>query len=73
MHWRYTELCLVLFIHFCFWSPDVIQTSCFASSQGSVAIAGAVVRWLKDNMGIVKSSSEIGTLTVAAHGLLLFL
>lgn len=28
--------------------------------QGSVAIAGAVVRWLRDNMGIVQSSSEIG-------------
>lgn len=35
-----------------------------SSSQGSVAIAGAVVRWLKDNMGIVQSSSEIGTYTV---------
>lgn len=28
--------------------------------QGSVAIAGAVVRWLKDNLGILKTSSEIG-------------
>uniref|UniRef100_A0A3P8YAX3 glycerol kinase n=2 Tax=Esox lucius TaxID=8010 RepID=A0A3P8YAX3_ESOLU len=27
--------------------------------EGSVAIAGAVVRWLKDNMGIIRSSSEI--------------
>ncbi|XP_063064624.1 glycerol kinase 3-like isoform X2 [Engraulis encrasicolus] len=27
--------------------------------EGSVAIAGAVVRWLKDNMGIIKSSAEI--------------
>uniref|UniRef100_A0A8C3FJ34 glycerol kinase n=1 Tax=Chrysemys picta bellii TaxID=8478 RepID=A0A8C3FJ34_CHRPI len=27
--------------------------------EGSVAIAGAVVRWLRDNLGIVKSSSEI--------------
>lgn len=27
-----------------------------------MAIAGAVVRWLRDNMGIVKSSAEIGTL-----------
>lgn len=35
--------------------------SCFL--QGSVAIAGAVVRWLKDNMGMVQSSSEIGTCT----------
>lgn len=31
-----------------------------------MAIAGAVVRWLKDNMGIVQSSSEIGTYTVAS-------
>ena len=28
--------------------------------QGSVAIAGAAVRWLRDNLGIIKSSSEIG-------------
>lgn len=28
--------------------------------QGSVAIAGAVVSWLKDNLEILKSSSEIG-------------
>ncbi|KAF3695175.1 Glycerol kinase [Channa argus] len=34
--------------------------------QGSVAIAGAVVRWLKDNMGIVQSSSEIEKLAAAA-------
>lgn len=29
-------------------------------SQGSVAIAGAVVRWLKDNLGIIQTSSELG-------------
>ncbi|KAM9487167.1 glycerol kinase-like isoform 2-T2 [Clarias gariepinus] len=34
--------------------------------EGSVAIAGAVVRWLKDNLGILKSSSEIETLAAAA-------
>ncbi|KAL4609091.1 glycerol kinase isoform X4 [Arapaima gigas] len=28
--------------------------------EGSVAIAGAVVQWLKDNLGIVQSSTEIG-------------
>lgn len=28
--------------------------------QGSVAIAGAVVQWLKNNMGMVQTSSEIG-------------
>lgn len=30
------------------------------SLQGSVAIAGAVIRWLRDNLGIIKSSEEIG-------------
>lgn len=35
--------------------------------QGSVAIAGAVVRWLKDNLGIVQSSAEIGTYTGASR------
>ncbi|KAF4086643.1 hypothetical protein AMELA_G00086050 [Ameiurus melas] len=33
--------------------------------EGSVAIAGAVVRWLKDNLGILKSSSEIEKLAAA--------
>lgn len=28
--------------------------------QGSVAIAGAVVRWLQDNLGIIGSSEEMG-------------
>lgn len=28
--------------------------------QGSVAIAGAVVRWLRDNLGIAKTSQEVG-------------
>ncbi|TKS67530.1 Glycerol kinase [Collichthys lucidus] len=41
------------------------KPACYAL-EGSVAIAGAVVRWLKDNMGIVKSSSEIETLAAAA-------
>ena len=27
--------------------------------QGSVAIAGAAVKWLRDNLGIIKESSEI--------------
>ncbi|XP_039550833.1 glycerol kinase isoform X2 [Pimephales promelas] len=27
--------------------------------EGSVAIAGAVVRWLKDNLGIIQTSSEL--------------
>uniref|UniRef100_A0A8C0A914 glycerol kinase n=1 Tax=Bos mutus grunniens TaxID=30521 RepID=A0A8C0A914_BOSMU len=27
--------------------------------EGSVAIAGAVIRWLRDNLGIIKSSEEI--------------
>ena len=28
--------------------------------QGSVAVGGAIVRWLRDNMGIIQSLSEIG-------------
>ncbi|XP_071380928.1 glycerol kinase-like [Centroberyx affinis] len=41
------------------------ETACYAL-EGSVAIAGAVVRWLKDNMGIVQSTSEIEKLAAAA-------
>ncbi|CAN9498027.1 unnamed protein product [Ophioblennius macclurei] len=39
--------------------------ACYAL-EGSVAIAGAMVQWLKDNMGIVKSSSEIESLAAEA-------
>ncbi|XP_017294830.2 glycerol kinase isoform X2 [Kryptolebias marmoratus] len=41
------------------------QPACYAL-EGSVAIAGAVIRWLKDNMGIVQSSSELEQLAAAA-------
>uniref|UniRef100_A0A3Q2D949 glycerol kinase n=1 Tax=Cyprinodon variegatus TaxID=28743 RepID=A0A3Q2D949_CYPVA len=41
------------------------KAACYAL-EGSVAIAGAVVRWLKDNMGIVQSSSEIEQLAAKA-------
>ncbi|KAF3857375.1 hypothetical protein F7725_009234 [Dissostichus mawsoni] len=34
------------------------QPACYAL-EGSVAIAGAVVRWLQDNLGIIKSSEEL--------------
>ncbi|XP_062861708.1 glycerol kinase-like isoform X2 [Trichomycterus rosablanca] len=34
--------------------------------EGSVAIAGAVVRWLKDNLGILKCTSEIEKLAAEA-------
>jgi glycerol kinase len=30
--------------------------------EGSVAIAGALVQWLRDNLGIIKDSSEVQTL-----------
>jgi len=29
--------------------------------EGSVAIAGEGVRWMRDNLGIIKESSEIST------------
>ncbi|XP_061649394.1 glycerol kinase-like [Phyllopteryx taeniolatus] len=41
------------------------QPPCYAL-EGSVAIAGAAVRWLKDNMGIVQSSAEIEKLAASA-------
>ncbi|XP_063809535.1 glycerol kinase isoform X1 [Pseudophryne corroboree] len=34
------------------------QPACYAL-EGSVAIAGAVVRWLRDNLGIVKTTEEV--------------
>ncbi|XP_003790104.1 glycerol kinase 2 [Otolemur garnettii] len=34
--------------------------------EGSVAIAGAVIRWLRDNLGIIETSEEIETLAKEA-------
>ncbi|TRY95295.1 hypothetical protein DNTS_006748 [Danionella cerebrum] len=36
------------------------QPACYAL-EGSVAIAGAVVRWLKDNLGIIQTATELGS------------
>uniref|UniRef100_A0A7N8YNQ3 Probable glycerol kinase n=1 Tax=Mastacembelus armatus TaxID=205130 RepID=A0A7N8YNQ3_9TELE len=51
-------------------AKNTYGTGCFllrnTGTKGSVAIAGAVVRWLKDNMGIVQSSEEIEKLAAAA-------
>jgi glycerol kinase len=33
--------------------------------EGSVAIAGALVQWLRDNLGIIRSSSEVETLAAS--------
>ncbi|XP_007541625.1 glycerol kinase-like isoform X1 [Poecilia formosa] len=41
------------------------KPACYAL-EGSVAIAGAVIRWLRDNMCIVQSSSEIEQLAAEA-------
>ncbi|KAM6945821.1 glycerol kinase 3-like [Aplochiton taeniatus] len=41
------------------------KPACYAL-EGSVAIAGAVVRWLKDNLGIIKTTSELEKLAAAA-------
>ncbi|XP_036137566.1 glycerol kinase 2 [Molossus molossus] len=38
---------------------------CYAL-EGSVAIAGAVIRWLKDNLGIIETSEEIEKLAIEA-------
>lgn len=35
--------------------------ACYAL-EGSIAIAGALVQWLRDNLGIIRSSAEIETL-----------
>ena len=28
--------------------------------QGAIAIAGASVKWLRDNLGIIKTAAEVG-------------
>uniref|UniRef100_A0A8D1ITU3 glycerol kinase n=2 Tax=Sus scrofa TaxID=9823 RepID=A0A8D1ITU3_PIG len=44
-------------------AKNTYGTGCFllcnTGRKGSVAIAGAVVRWLRDNLGIIKTSEEI--------------
>uniref|UniRef100_A0A8C9TNJ9 glycerol kinase n=1 Tax=Scleropages formosus TaxID=113540 RepID=A0A8C9TNJ9_SCLFO len=50
-------------------AKNTYGTGCFllrnTGLKGSVAIAGAVVQWLKDNLGIVQSSVEIENLAAA--------
>ncbi|XP_077338698.1 glycerol kinase isoform X2 [Lithobates pipiens] len=41
------------------------KPACYAL-EGSVAIAGAVVRWLRDNLGIVKTTEEVERLAAEA-------
>ncbi|XP_052371656.1 glycerol kinase isoform X3 [Oncorhynchus keta] len=40
------------------------KPACYAL-EGSVAIAGAVVRWLKDNLGIIQTSAELEKLAAS--------
>uniref|UniRef100_A0A8C2GLT3 glycerol kinase n=1 Tax=Cyprinus carpio TaxID=7962 RepID=A0A8C2GLT3_CYPCA len=44
-------------------AKNTYGTGCFllknVGTKGSVAIAGAVVRWLKDNLGIIQTSTEL--------------
>jgi glycerol kinase len=35
--------------------------------EGSIAITGALVQWLRDNLGIIKTSSEIETLALSVN------
>lgn len=42
------------------------QPACYAL-EGSVAIAGALVQWLRDNLGLFKSSAEIEQLARSAE------
>src|SRR5262249_57158346 len=45
------------------------QPACYAL-EGSVAISGALVQWMRDNLGLIKSSAEIEELarTVQDNG-----
>ncbi|XP_044525147.1 glycerol kinase [Gracilinanus agilis] len=51
-------------------SAALVGQMCFQDGQakntGSVAIAGAVIRWLRDNLGILKTSEEIEKLAKEA-------
>lgn len=44
------------------WCIDGVTTYCL---EGSVFVAGAVVRWLRDGLGIIGSSSEIESLAAS--------
>jgi len=32
--------------------------------QGSIAVAGGLVKWLRDNLGIIKESKDIGNFMI---------
>jgi glycerol kinase len=40
------------------------QRPCYAL-EGSIAVAGALVQWLRDNLGLIRSSAEIETLAAS--------
>lgn len=43
------------------WLLLLLYDPCIAScTQGSVAVAGAAVQWLRDNLGILQTSADIG-------------
>src|SRR6202051_4194061 len=42
------------------------KPACYAL-EGSIAITGALVQWLRDNLGIIKNSSEIEPLACTVH------
>uniref|UniRef100_A0A8C7P4U0 glycerol kinase n=1 Tax=Oncorhynchus mykiss TaxID=8022 RepID=A0A8C7P4U0_ONCMY len=50
-------------------AKNTYGTGCFllrnTGAKGSVAIAGAVVRWLKDNLGIIQTSTELEKLAAS--------
>ena len=40
------------------------QKPCYAL-EGSIAVTGALVQWLRDNLGLIRSSAEIETLAAS--------
>ena len=40
------------------------QAFIFVFQQGSIAVAGGLVKWLRDNLGIINESKDIGRTVV---------
>ena len=64
----FSNLIKTLFIFYLFEDLSEVQSNYIIYLiQGAIAIAGAAVQWLRDNIGIIEKSSDIGKFLNKAH------
>jgi glycerol kinase len=48
--------------------PDRPATGCTYALEGAIFSSGAAIQWLRDGLGVIRDSSEIGPLAASAQG-----